>query len=97
MDHIELRKLATKYLSHLMTNPEARAEFKAADKTDYQKLGELIRKHLNLAKAPGADDVQKMLAHSEELVKPLTDAVREHAPQYYEAMFACVIIGNFTK
>ncbi|MDE2570930.1 MAG: hypothetical protein KGM44_00215 [bacterium] len=97
MTNDELHELATRYLGHLMTNPQARAEYTAVDKSDYSAIAQLVQKHLGLPQAPTKDDVRGMLQHGEELVKPLLDAMKQHSPEHYEMMLAGVIIGSFNK
>ncbi|HVA38053.1 MAG TPA: hypothetical protein VNJ51_10620 [Candidatus Dormibacteraeota bacterium] len=97
MNQNEIRQLATRYLGHLLTNTDARSEYMAIDKSDPSAIANLMQKHLQLASPPTPGEVQQMLQHSEELVKPMLDAMKQHAPEYYEMMLSGITIGAFNK
>lgn len=92
MSSQDIQQLASRYLGHLLTTPEARAEYAAADKTDFRAMGALIQKHLQLAQAPSESDVKAAFQHATTLCQPILDAFKQHAPQFYEMATAGLII-----
>lgn len=97
MDKDQLQHIATRYLGHLLQNPEARAQYASCDKADHAALGNLIQKHLSLHEALSSADVEAILQHGEELVTPLMNSMKTHAPEYYEALAVGGFLGTFTK
>lgn len=86
MDRQEAQSIASRYIAHIIANPDERAAFeKYATSSDYHApMAQHMQRLLGLASPPSKEDLAQIREAGDSLFEPFSAALGQHAPGQFE-------------
>ncbi|TAM61404.1 hypothetical protein EPN52_02740 [bacterium] len=86
MDLHEAQSIASRYIAHIMANPDERKTFETyATSDDYHApMAQHMQRLLGLATPPSKDDLAKIREAGDTLFQPFAAALEHHSPGQFE-------------